>query len=72
MIQVFSVKLNKKHTVVRDLDIYSVAGFSTAHDELVPFSIEDGFIKIQKSLPGSDGQETSTFNGNLQIDFVKV
>ena len=46
------------------LDIYDIAGRGTAHDELIPFTITKGKLKVQK--------EASTFDGNLLIEFVKV
>lgn len=40
--KVFSVVLNRKHTVIRDLDIFSVVGNSVAHDKIVRFKISHG------------------------------
>lgn len=39
-------------------------GHSTAHDEIVPFSIRRGKLSVQG--------EVSTFNGKLTVEFVKV
>ncbi|XP_038059096.1 malectin-A-like [Patiria miniata] len=61
--KVFDVVLNDLHTVVSGLDIYDVAGRGTAHDEIIPFSITKGKLKVQK--------EASTFHGDLHIEFVK-
>lgn len=61
--QVFDVRLNG-HVVVRDLDIFDRVGHSTAHDEIVPFSIRRGKLSVQG--------EVSTFNGKLTVEFVKV
>ena len=59
----FDVRLNG-HVVVKDLDIFERVGHSTAHDEIVPFSIRRGKLSVQG--------EVSTFNGKLTAEFVKV
>lgn len=59
----FDVRLND-HVVVKDLDIFDRVGHSTAHDEIVPFSIKKGKLSVQG--------EVSTFNGKLTVEFVKV
>lgn len=59
----FDVRLND-HVVVKDLDIFERVGHSTAHDEIVPFSIRRGKLSVQG--------EVSTFNGKLTVEFVKV
>ena len=61
--QVFDVRLNG-HVVVKDLDIFERVGHSTAHDEIVSFSIRRGKLSVQA--------EVSTFNGKLTVEFVKV
>uniref|UniRef100_A0A3P9JWI5 Malectin n=1 Tax=Oryzias latipes TaxID=8090 RepID=A0A3P9JWI5_ORYLA len=60
--KVFDVRLNG-HVVVKDLDIFDRVGHSTAHDEIVPFSINRGKLTVQG--------EVSTFNGKLAVEFVK-
>ncbi|XP_060927117.1 malectin [Limanda limanda] len=60
--KVFDVRLNG-HVVVKDLDIFDRVGHSTAHDEIVPFSIRRGKLSVQG--------EVSTFNGKLTVEFVK-
>ncbi|KAL6456228.1 hypothetical protein MHYP_G00347710 [Metynnis hypsauchen] len=60
--KVFDVRLNG-HIVVKDLDIFDRVGHSTAHDEIVPFSIRRGKLSVQG--------EVSTFNGKLTIEFIK-
>ncbi|KAG9354687.1 hypothetical protein JZ751_001400 [Albula glossodonta] len=60
--KVFDVRLNG-HVVVKDLDIFERVGHSTAHDEIVPFSIRKGKLSVQN--------EVSTFNGKLTVEFVK-
>lgn len=59
----FDVRLNG-HVVVKDLDIFERVGHSTAHDEIVSFSIRRGKLSVQG--------EVSTFNGKLTVEFVKV
>jgi len=63
-VQVFSVQLNYEHTVVDRLDIFASAGFSAGHEEIVPFSVRKGELRVNK--------ESSTFDGTLHIEFVKV
>ncbi|XP_016373225.1 malectin-like [Sinocyclocheilus rhinocerous] len=60
--KVFDVRLNG-HVVVKDLDIFDRVGHSTAHDEIVPFSIKRGKLSVHG--------EVSTFNGKLAVEFVK-
>ncbi|KAJ3604145.1 hypothetical protein NHX12_028886 [Muraenolepis orangiensis] len=60
--KVFDVRLNG-HVVVKDLDIFERVGHSTAHDEIVSFSIRRGKLSVQG--------EVSTFNGKLTVEFVK-
>ncbi|KPP72186.1 malectin-like [Scleropages formosus] len=60
--KVFDVRLNG-HMVVKDLDIFDRVGHSTAHDEIVPFSIQRGKLSVR--------EEVSTFNGKLTVEFVK-
>ena len=62
--QVFDVLLNGEHTVVDDLDIFAKVGHSTGHDELIPFSVKNGKLKV--------AGETSMLKGKLSVEFVKV
>ncbi|XP_077995234.1 malectin-B-like isoform X2 [Glandiceps talaboti] len=61
--KVFDVVLNEQHTVVPELDIYDKVGRGTAHDEIVPFTITRGKLKVQG--------EVSTFSGTLLVEFIK-
>ena len=45
--KVFDVVLNNDHSIVSDLDIYSRVGHGVAHDEVIPFTIGDGMLKVQ-------------------------
>ncbi len=56
--------LNQQHTVVPGLDIFSRVGKAAAHDEVVPFTVEGGQLTV--------GDESSDFDGNLNIEFSKV
>ncbi|KAI5624082.1 malectin precursor, partial [Silurus asotus] len=60
--KVFDVRVNG-HVVVKDLDIFDRVGHSTAHDEIIPFSIKRGKLSILG--------EVSTFNSKLNIEFIK-
>lgn len=66
--KVFDVLLNRKHTVVKQLDIYNQVGRGSAHDEIVYFKIVNGRLQYE-----ADGQvETSDVrNGYLRLDFIK-
>ena len=63
-LQVFDVQLNGQHLVVEGLDIYGRVGRGVAHDEIIPFSIKNGMLKV--------GGESSLFDGKLSVEFVKV
>ena len=62
--QVFDVRLNHEHVVVKDLDIFGKVGKAMAHDEYIPFTINDSMLEVQG--------ERSPFHGTLSIEFVKV
>lgn len=66
--KVFDVLLNRKHTVVKQLDIYNQVGRGSAHDEIVYFKIVNGRLQYE-----SEGEvETSDVrNGYLRLDFIK-
>lgn len=61
--KVFDIQLNGEHVVVHELDIFAAAGLGIAHDELVPFSVKSGALRV--------GQESSSFDGLLKIEFLK-
>lgn len=62
--QVFDVMFNSQHTVVENLDIFAKVGRAVAHDEIIPFTVEDGQLIVNN--------ERSDFDGTLVIEFVKV
>ncbi|KAL5017604.1 hypothetical protein ScPMuIL_007193 [Solemya velum] len=61
--KVFDVMLNGEHTVVSDLDIFSKVGRGVAHDEMIPFSVKNGKLKVQG--------ETSQIDGKVNVEFIK-
>ena len=63
--QVFDIALNGEHTVIHELDIYGKVGRGVAHDELVPFSIRNGKLKV-------NGETSEIVDGKVSVDFVKV
>lgn len=48
--KVFDVVLNNDHSIVSDLDIYAMVGKGVAYDEVIPFSITDGMLRVQVSV----------------------
>ena len=52
------------HIGIADLDIFARVGKAAAHDEVVPFWIQDGKLSV--------GGETSDFDGTLNLEFAKV
>ena len=54
--KVFDVVLNNDHSIVSDLDIYSNVGHGVAHDEMIPFTIADGMLKVQVNALESKGR----------------
>ncbi|CAL1529905.1 unnamed protein product [Lymnaea stagnalis] len=62
--KVFDVVLNGEHTVVSELDIFARVGRGVAHDEIIPFSIRGGKLRVNG--------ETSQVDGNkISIEFIK-
>ncbi|XP_068140100.1 malectin-A [Drosophila tropicalis] len=62
--KVFDVLLNRKHTVVKQLDIYDQVGRGSAHDEIVYFKISNGRLHYE-------GETSDVRNGKLRLDFIK-
>ncbi|XP_022224479.1 malectin-B [Drosophila obscura] len=62
--KVFDVLLNRKHTVIRQLDIYEQVGRGSAHDEIVYFKINNGRLHYL-------GEVSDVRNGQLRLDFIK-
>lgn len=62
--KVFDVILNGDHTVVADLDIFSLVGRGTAHDEYVYFSISRGKLYYKE-------EESEIRGGKIRIEFIK-
>ena len=57
---------------ISNLDIFSRAGPSTAHDELLPFSVSGGRLFLGDSEGDVPDGPSTAFNGKLHIEFVKV
>ena len=53
--QVFDVVLNGEHTIVSELDIFGRVGRGVAHDEVVPFSIKGGKLRVSGEQSQIDG-----------------
>jgi len=62
--KVFDVILNGQINVVEGLDIYGKVGRGVAHDEIIPFSVQNGQLHV--------GAESTSLNGKLSIEFVKL
>lgn len=62
--KVFDVMLNGQITIIDGLDIFAKVGRGVAHDEIIPFSIKNGILRVR--------DETTSLNGKLLIEFVKL
>lgn len=60
----FDVVLNSNHVVASNLDIFSRVGRGVAHDEVIPFTVNDGVFEVFG--------ETSDFDGTLVVEFRRV
>lgn len=63
--QVFDVVLNGDHTVVTDLDIFERVGRGIAHDEYIPFKVQDGKLVY-------NDEESDILAGKIRVEFIKV
>ena len=57
--------LNGEHAVIHELDIYGKVGRGAAHDEVIPFSVRNGKLKI-------NGETSEVIDGKISVEFVKV
>ncbi|XP_066594545.1 malectin-A-like [Prorops nasuta] len=62
--KVFDVVLNGDHTVVTDLDIYERVGRGIAHDEYIPFKVQDGKLMY-------NDEESDILAGKIRVEFIK-
>ncbi|XP_055636937.1 malectin-A [Toxorhynchites rutilus septentrionalis] len=62
--KMFDVQINNRHTVVSDLDIFSLVGKGTAHDEYVYFTVSRGKLYYKE-------EESEIRTGKVKVDFVK-
>ncbi|VDN08762.1 unnamed protein product [Dibothriocephalus latus] len=60
--KVFDVAINKHIKVISDLDIFARVGFITAHDEYIPFSINNNILQIGDASMDITGQNSITVN----------
>lgn len=56
--------MNKKHSVISNLDIFANVGKAAAYDEVTRFQILNGQLIVE--------DETSDFKGTLSVEFSKV
>uniref|UniRef100_A0A8C4N8Q9 Malectin n=1 Tax=Eptatretus burgeri TaxID=7764 RepID=A0A8C4N8Q9_EPTBU len=68
--KVFDIRLNGMDAI-SNLDIFSRAGPSTAHDELLPFSVSGGRLFLGDREGDVPDGPSAAFNGKLHIEFVK-
>ncbi|XP_070158350.1 malectin-A [Polyergus mexicanus] len=62
--KVFDVVLNGDHTVVADLDIFERVGRGVAHDEYVPFRVQEGKLIY-------NDEESDILAGKIRVEFIK-
>ncbi|XP_076453284.1 malectin-B-like [Babylonia areolata] len=62
--KVFDVVLNGEHTVVSELDIFNRVGRGVAHDEIIPFSIKGGRLRV-------GGEQSRIDSKKISLEFVK-
>ncbi|KAL0129282.1 hypothetical protein PUN28_004173 [Cardiocondyla obscurior] len=62
--KVFDIVLNGDHTVVTDLDIFERVGRGVAHDEYVPFKVQDGKLIYNE-------EESDILAGKIRVEFIK-
>ncbi|XP_058453737.1 malectin-A [Malaya genurostris] len=62
--KVFDVLLNNRHMVVSDLDIFSLVGKGTAHDEYVYFTVSRGRLYFKE-------EDSEIRGGKVKLEFLK-
>ncbi|XP_062549095.1 malectin-A [Armigeres subalbatus] len=62
--KVFDVLLNNRHMVVTDLDIFSLVGKGTAHDEYVYFTVSRGRLYFKE-------EDSEIRGGKVKLEFLK-
>lgn len=63
--KVFDVVLNKAHTIVNKLDLFSEVGNGVAHDEIIRFSILRGYLHFKN-------EKSKIRDGSVRVEFVKT
>ncbi|CAG0904633.1 unnamed protein product, partial [Cyprideis torosa] len=62
---IFDVVLNREHTIVNELDIWSrVKGRAIAHQEVVPFTVKNDQLYVME-------EESEVVNRVVTLEFVK-
>ncbi|XP_055547784.1 malectin-A [Wyeomyia smithii] len=62
--KVFDVLLNNRHMVITDLDIFSLVGKGTAHDEYVYFTVSRGKLFFKE-------EDSEIRGGKVKLEFLK-
>lgn len=62
--KVFDVLLNSRHMVITDLDIFSLVGKGTAHDEYVYFTVSRGRLYFKE-------EDSEIRGGKVKLEFLK-
>ncbi|XP_053693789.1 malectin-A [Sabethes cyaneus] len=62
--KVFDVLLNNRHMVITDLDIFSLVGKGTAHDEYVYFTVSRGKLYFKE-------EDSEIRGGKVKLEFLK-
>ena len=51
--------------MIHELDIFGKVGRGVAHDEIIPFSVRNGKLKV-------NGETSEIVDGKISVEFVKV
>ncbi|XP_065093261.1 malectin-A [Ochlerotatus camptorhynchus] len=62
--KVFDVLLNSRHMAITDLDIFSLVGKGTAHDEYVYFTVSRGRLYFKE-------EDSEIRGGKVKLEFLK-
>lgn len=62
--KVFDVILNKKHTIVKDLDIFDETGRGTAYEEYIYFYVKNNQLTV-------NNEKSDVKNNKVYVEFIK-
>ena len=62
--KVFQIVLNDEHSLIDELDIFAKVGRATAHDEYIPFQIQNGRLVVKS--------RSSSYSGLLKVTFQRL